>query len=375
MRSILFIRASYRELIGGIEEIILMIATQLAEKKIFSPILATSDIESIFSKRFRELGFPVYEVPIRGKRSIKRGEEAIERILKEHNVAIIQSEMFRESIIARKVRNRHTNIRHVYRVHTHIEGSNIPSWKRYAYHVLDHWTSKDVDLFVPISNVVKNELVTKSKILPEHIHVVYCGIPSLGLPDPPNNSDSSLTPSIVLIGELQERKQQLLAVEVVGKLYSKHIKIDLHLIGGDRENCMNKIQDIAKRKGIEHLIHLYGYQPHDKIYKIIKDIPIVILPSLFEGIPISLLEGMALRKLVIGTPVGGTSEAIQDGVNGLLHPPQDIEALANILERVFTTPAKIWEPIRDAGYKTWQEKFSINQMMNGLIRVYNELLN
>ena len=44
--------------------------------------------------------------------------------------------------------------------------------------------------------------------------------------------------------------------------------------------------------------------------------------------------------------VGGIPEIIENGVNGLLHPPQDPEALADIIEWVFTKPAKVWEPMR-----------------------------
>jgi len=98
-----------------------------------------------------------------------------------------------------------------------------------------------------------------------------------------------------------------------------------------------------------------------------------VLPSDSEVIPNCILEALSLRKLAIASQVGGVPEIIQSGANGILHPPQDPLALADILKKVFTSPAKVWEPMRDAGYETWREKFSTERMMEGLIAVYKEI--
>jgi glycosyltransferase involved in cell wall biosynthesis len=58
------------------------------------------------------------------------------------------------------------------------------------------------------------------------------------------------------------------------------------------------------------------------------------LPSLYEGLPISLLEAMASAKPVIATRIGGTDEAVKDGVTGLLVPPADPAALARAIRRL-----------------------------------------
>jgi glycosyltransferase involved in cell wall biosynthesis len=280
--------------------------------------------------------------------------------------------MFRESLISGRVKRKHPELKHIFRVHTHIQGSTIPKWKKYGYYILDRLNSKFVDYYVPISNIVKDELMKKSCIDYKKIKIVYNGIPAMGNPDF-FCDNAFLNKSIAIIGDIQKRKQQDLAVEALGFLHSKSIHINLHLIGRDREGYMSKVLASAQEQGVEHLVHFYGYQNKDKIYEIIKNIPVVILPSLFEGIPTSIIEGMSLRKIVIATSVGGTAELVENGVNGFLHPPKDSKALADILEKVFTTPAKAWESIKNAGYNTWKEKFSMEQMMGGLINVYSKL--
>ncbi|MCK4787896.1 MAG: glycosyltransferase family 4 protein, partial [Desulfobacteraceae bacterium] len=311
--------------------------------------------------------------PLRGWGGIKKSVSQLEPILKKHDVALVQSHVFRESIIGRKIRKAHPDLRHIFRIHTHIDGAKIPTWRKFLYYCLDNRTAGEIDTFVPISYAVRKVLIEKSKVPPGRIVVVPNGIPPIGLPDPKNTAEIPLKTEVAIIGDLQERKQQHLAVVAIAMLHTKGLNVKLHLFGRDWANYIDKIRTVAKEKDVQHLICLHGYQSKERIVRILKDIPVVILPSLFEGVPTSIMEGMSLRKLVITTPVGGTKELVQDGVNGLLHPPQDVDALAKILEKVFTTPAKEWESIRNAGYETWKEKFSLGKMMNGLIKVYRDL--
>jgi glycosyltransferase involved in cell wall biosynthesis len=61
---------------------------------------------------------------------------------------------------------------------------------------------------------------------------------------------------------------------------------------------------------------------------------VFVLPSLYEGLPVSVLEAMASEKPVVATAIGGTDEAVQDETTGLLVPPADSEALARAIRRV-----------------------------------------
>jgi glycosyltransferase involved in cell wall biosynthesis len=57
----------------------------------------------------------------------------------------------------------------------------------------------------------------------------------------------------------------------------------------------------------------------------------------------------------------------------LLHNPQDPEDFAKCIQQVFITPASKWEPLRDAAYKVWQEKFTIEKMIDSLSEIYKKL--
>jgi glycosyltransferase involved in cell wall biosynthesis len=100
---------------------------------------------------------------------------------------------------------------------------------------------------------------------------------------------------------------------------------------------------------------------------------VVALPSLFEGLPLALLEGMAAGKPVVATAIGGTDEAVVDGVTGLLVPPRDAEALAAALRRVLGDPP-LAQRLGDAGRARAVAEFSIERMIERVMGVYDAVL-
>ncbi|MFH1114221.1 MAG: glycosyltransferase family 4 protein [Pseudomonadota bacterium] len=378
MRNIIFVRDSHGQPLGGIEGKILLIAKDLYRRRIYEAVLLTGDQHSAFSRQFAALGFPVHELPIRGLGALRSCRSRVRDILARYryNVALIQSHHYRESIAARLVRRDFPQIRHVARIHTHIDGHGTPFLSRTMYHLLDWSTSLWVDAFVPISNHLVLELTRRSWIPRDKVHVVPNGIPAIAPPDLLCTAQAELAPAAAIIGDLEMRKQQHFAVESIGLLHQMGLEVHLHLIGRDRKDRWSNA-DLVKRKassmGVNHLVHLHGYQPNDAIGELLHAVPIVLLPSLFEGIPTSIIEGMSMRKLVIATPVGGTGELIEDGVNGFLHNPYDPQALAEILKTVLVSPGSRWNEIRENGYQTWKRRYSLDVMMEGLIKVYERL--
>ena len=373
MKGILFIVDSVGETAGGVEGKILLIAKDLRQRELFAPAILTNGQNSYLARHFKDLGFPAYDFPMERQSNVLTGLAPIEQIIKKHNVSLIQSHRFRASLLGRRIRRAYPNLRHVFRVHTHIEGHGTPKWKTGIYHLLDGWTEKYVDAFVPISSLLGMELAKQSRIPEEKIHVVWNGIPAMGPADPTDNRDLPLTPEAAVIGDLQDRKQQCLAVEAIGLLHAQGLDVKLHIIGRDLSDYEVSIRSAMRKHKVEHLVSIHGYQPQGEIVRIVRDVPVFLLPSLFEGVPTCIIEGMSMRKLVITTPAGATAELVEDGVNGFLHPAADAQALANIMKNVFSTPARKWEAMRDAGLNTWRTRFSLNNMMDGLIGVYGKI--
>ena len=98
------------------------------------------------------------------------------------------------------------------------------------------------------------------------------------------------------------------------------------------------------------------------------------MPSDREGVPNCILEAMSAGKIAVAASTGGVPEIITDGYNGFLHEARNHTQLADILQRIFSVPASSLKPVGAAAYGTWREKFTMDHMMNGFIRVYGSLM-
>ena len=100
---------------------------------------------------------------------------------------------------------------------------------------------------------------------------------------------------------------------------------------------------------------------------------VVVLPSLSEGLPVSLLEAMAFGKPVVATAAGGISEVVDDGVTGLLVPPRDPHALASALRQVLSDDA-LAERMGRAGRRRMEEVFPMNALGGRMRELYRALV-
>lgn len=100
---------------------------------------------------------------------------------------------------------------------------------------------------------------------------------------------------------------------------------------------------------------------------------VFVLPSLFEGLPVSILEAMAVGKPVIATAIGGTDEAIVHRETGLLVPPADPAGLASALQ-LLLEDSSLRQRIGDAGRARVRQNFSAEAMIEQLSGVYHEVL-
>lgn len=108
---------------------------------------------------------------------------------------------------------------------------------------------------------------------------------------------------------------------------TRHPEAKLVICGRDKR-MKKKLEELAKRLGIEEDVLFVGEVKRSDISYYFAACDVFVIPSLSEGMPNAALEAMACAKPIVATNVGGLPEIVIDGVNGFLVKPKDPEALA-----------------------------------------------
>lgn len=137
-------------------------------------------------------------------------------------------------------------------------------------------------------------------------------------------------------------------------------------IGGVGEDA-RLVSEIASLTNI----HFHGWADETTKQQLLDQCDIFILPSRFEGLPVSILEAMANRKPVIATNVGGISSIVKPGYNGWLIKPDDLNQLDHVFDEIFGQRAML----HDYGLNSYKEaaSYSTEEVIQDLAGIYHSL--
>ena len=340
----------------------------------FLPELITSDAASAFARRFAQEGIKVHSVPM-GLTDLCSSAKKLSKVIDFSEVAVIQSHMFRESFIGRLLKRAHPEILHAFRAQTYIDCSWIPGWKKRLYHLADKLTQRYVDVYYANGEYLRDELIHRSGIPGDKIHVVLNGSAGSGLP--PRSffeSAGTLRPEVAMVANLTKHKGHDVLIRSLGLLKSRGLSVKAKLLGSfdPGDGLFLSLKALAEANGVLSQLEFAGFSENadDETAAI----AVVVLPSDREGVPNCILEAMSAGKIAVAASTGGVPEIITDGYNGFLHEARNHTQLADILQRIFSVPASSLKPVGAAAYGTWREKFTMDHMMNGFIRVYGSLM-
>lgn len=154
------------------------------------------------------------------------------------------------------------------------------------------------------------------------------------------------------------------------KIILKKDKSVKFLIAGEGYFEPNLVEMVKEYEIKDNVIFL-GYR--SDILQLISESDIVVLPSLWEGMPNIILEAMAMKKPVIATDAGGSSEIVKDGQTGLLVRPGSAEELAEKIILLFSDEM-LAKKIAENGYELVSRDFDISLMVSAYETLYQHLL-
>lgn len=174
---------------------------------------------------------------------------------------------------------------------------------------------------------------------------------------------------ILFLGRLGRRKGVFELLTAVAMLKPEFPQVKL-VLGGDGD--LAAIQSAINTLEIERQVELLGWVGPERKAKELMRASIFTLPSHDEGLPMAMLEAMAAGKAIVVTPVGGIPQAVKDGENGLLTPPNDAIRLAASFKRLFTD-AMLRNKLAANARMTIEKSFSTEIVMAKLSGIYTAL--
>jgi len=145
----------------------------------------------------------------------------------------------------------------------------------------------------------------------------------------------AVPPEILFLGRLGERKGVPVLIEALGRLAQTNLDWRAEIAGdGDAAPYRAAVE----RLGLGARVNFPGWLQEAEAHQRLSRAAVLVLPSEAEGLPMSIIEAFAWGVPVIATPVGSIPDILHDGVEGLMIPVGDAEALAKALQRLIADP-------------------------------------
>ena len=287
------------------------------------------------------------------------------RLLRDRSIHVMHAHEFAMNVYG-SILSKVTGIPIVTTVH----GKNY-YWEKWRRRLAYRFTARQSTM-VAVSEDLKQFLMQRVAIPAGNIRVVHNGIDfhHYGEMDRNNTIRRELgidakQPVIGTVGNLFAVKGQIYLLRAC-KSVAKTFPDFVLLVAGEGEE-LGSLEEEACNLGIRGNVKFLGFR--EDVPALLQTMDVFVLPSLSEGLPLSVLEAFALQKPVVATNVGGIPEIVRDEATGYLVPPKSPEALAVRIIGLLRDPQKAAK-IGQAGRERVEEAFGLEQMVQKYQSLY-----
>ena len=345
---------------GGAESLLKNFLIEAKKYEDFEIDVCTLYSRNVFAEELKSKGVRVYDLGLSFKYNFW-GVFKLVKLIKSDNYDIVHVHLFPADIFVALaslfIRNKPKFIFSEHSVYNRRRSSKI-------FRLIDKFTYSRYQKIICVSNMVRNALINW---LPEVA------------------SKTVVIKNAVPVGKIREKKENLYDILFVGRLErAKGVDVLLNALKFLKEtNGMNLksaiVGDGSLRDSLKSLSKDLGVEENVEFLGIRKDIKglmqlskIFVLPSRWEGLPMVILEAMALGMPVIATKVGGIPEVIEDGTDGILVEPENPEELAKAIEKLLGNE-EFRKTISLNTYLKIKEEYSIEKYTEKLLHCYREV--
>jgi len=363
---------------GGGERVFSQIIRGLSKER-FSVFVA-SNPGGIFEKKLMEVGIKIDPLDMTHRYNIGTISQ-LKKIIKTKDVQIVHSQGGRADFFARmaaRIANVPIIISSMAML---VEGYDVSILRKSLYVLMDRQTERWVDRFIILSEASRRTLIERHKIPPEKIVKIHNGIEIEEYhPDIKEVRNKKLelrrelglksdVPVIGAIGRLVWQKGFEYLIRAIPQVIEAFPEAKFLIVG--EGPLRRRLEELSERLKIEDNIIFTGFR--SDIKDILATIELLAIPSLLEGLPIVLLEGMAMAKPIVATRIDGMTEVLENSETGLLVPAKNPHKLAEAIIEILKNKTKA-DLLGQNARKIVEEKFSVKKMVEQTELVYEKLL-
>ncbi len=321
---------------GGAEYVLLQLSEELRRRGHVVYPFGPDDRSDWLANRFRGLGFEPQL--IRQVRTIDPGcARRLAARFRQLKIDVVHSHEFTMAIYG-ALAARWSGRRHIITFH----GSQTMT-RALRRRIAIRWAMRQSAATTAVSGETQRQLVEDLGVAPEAITVIRNGIPFRGGDRARIRQEFGLREDEILVlavGNLEKRKGHRILLEALRQVTQQWPEAPWRLIiaGGRGGAEQEPIEAFLREHGLERRVHVALRREDVPDLQAAADL--FVMPSLWEGLPLALLEAMLAGKPIIASATSGIPEAIETEREGLLTPPGDAGALAGALGRLLRDPAE-----------------------------------
>jgi colanic acid/amylovoran biosynthesis glycosyltransferase len=232
------------------------------------------------------------------------------------------------------------------------------------------------ELFLPISDRWRHRLIELG-CPPSKIAVHRMGVDCRRFAHRVPRTREAGVIRLVSIARLVEKKGIEFAIRACAELSKSGRRLDYTVVGDGP--LLRQLERLVDRLALGASVHLIGKKSQPDVIAILNDSHLLVLPSVTasngdeEGIPVTLMEALAMGLPVVATRHSGIPEVVEDGVSGILVPERDVEALAGAIAQMADHPER-WPDFGRAGRDRILKQHDIDTLNDSLVSHYHRLL-
>jgi len=356
--------------IGGAEQLLVAELERL-DKTLFAPLVCVISEKGPVGEMIEKMGIPLVPLHRMKKNQFDYGIiRELKKLILQEKVSIVHTHLYDGGKYGRIAARMAKVPIIIHTVH------NVYVKSRIKYHLINWILSFLSNRIIAVSGAVKESIVRYDRINKDRIQVIHNGIDLSKLEGPFSRSEwrseFGIGPEEYVVGviaRLEEQKGHIYLLEALSMMRDLLPLLKVLIVGDGKLRSF--LEEETRKRGLSSCVYFLGTR--EPISPILKAIDLFLLPSLWEGFSVAILEAMAAGVPIIATRVGGTEEVITSGQDGLLIPPGDAQSLAKAIEDALIHREK-FQKMAIMGQERVCRNFSIENHVASIQALYLEIL-